>query len=155
MERDDLLRKLHSLAQLDIDAVAVYDEALEHTTDSDVATAFGEFQGEHRYHASQLLDVIERFGGERPVLQVDLIGRLADWVAALRSHRGTEGALHALETAERYHNRRYGEAVEWDVGDPDLAKMLRQFDDDEKRHLLFVRDRLGLEVAAAPQGRSQ
>lgn len=149
MERDDLLRKLESLAQLDTDAVRVYDEALEHTTDDEVREAFQRFQGEHQYHATTLADTIERLGGKRPDLKVDLAGHLADWVTSMRSIRGTQGALHAMETAERYHNRHYDEAVTWDLGDADLATTLRRFSDDEKRHLAFVEEKLG-KVAATP-----
>ncbi|HEY3317768.1 MAG TPA: ferritin-like domain-containing protein [Coriobacteriia bacterium] len=143
MEREDLLHKLESLAQLDTDAVRVYDEALEHTTDEAVSTAFKQFQGEQRYHAEQLSEAIVRLGGGKPDLKVDIVGHLADWVTAMRSMRGTEGALHAMETAERYHNRRYGDAVAWEVGDDEVATLLRRFGDDEKRHLAFVEQRLG------------
>ncbi len=152
MERDELIRKLHSLAQLDTDAVAVYDEALEHVTDDDVRKRFEEFQGEHRYHADQLTSAIERLGAERPSFEEDFTGRMAEWVTAIRSQRGTQGALHAMETAEHYHNRHYDEAVAWDVGDAELAQMLQQFDDDEKRHLAFIEERLGKKVTSgAPQ----
>lgn len=150
MDRDDLLHKLHSLAQLDTDAVRVYDEAIEHVRDDDeVRKSFETFQGEHRYHAEQLSAAIVRLGGKKPELKVDLIGHLADWVTALRSVRGAEGALHAMETAEKYHNRHYGEALTWDVDDAELATMLKRFDDDEKRHLAFVEKRLG-KAAEAP-----
>lgn len=152
MERDDLSRKLESLAQLDTDAVRVYDEALEHVTDDDIRKNFERFQSEHRYHAEQLSDAIVRLGGKKPELKVDLAGHLADWVTAMRSVRGTEGALHAMETAEKYHNRHYGKAVGWDVGDDEVATLLRRFDDDEKRHLAYVEERLG-KTAPAGGGR--
>ncbi len=143
MERDELIHKLHSLAQLDTDAVHVYDEALEHTTDDDVRGSLERFQSEHRYHAEQLSEAIVRLGGAKPELKVDLAGHLADWLTAMRSVRGTEGALRAMETAEKYHNSHYGKAVTWDVGDDAIATMLRRFDDDEKRHLAYVEERLG------------
>lgn len=143
MDRDDLLHKLESLAQLDTDAVHVYDEALEHLTDADVRENFERFQGEHRYHAEQLSEVIVRLGGKKPELKVDVAGHLADWVTSIRSRRGTEGALHAMETAERYHNRRYGDAAGWSVDDAEVETLLRRFDNDEKHHLAFIEERLG------------
>lgn len=149
MERDELLKKLESLAQLDTDAVRVYDEALEHATDEDVHKNFERFQSEHRYHAEQLSAAIVRLGGKKPELKVDIAGHLADWVTSMRSLRGTQGALHAMDTAEKYHNRHYGEAVTWDVGDAEVAEMLRRFDADEKRHLAYVEERLG---KTAPAG---
>jgi len=149
METQMLLRRLEDLAQLDTDAVQVYAEALEHVKDEDVRKEFERFQGEHQYHASTLSDTIVRLGGTKPDLKVDLMGRVADWVTAFRSMIGTKGPLHAMRTAEHYHNRRYGEAVEWDVGDEEVATMLKRFDADEKRHLAFVEERLG---DSAPAG---
>lgn len=148
MERDELLHELESLAQLDTDAVRVYDEAIKHADEEDVRTNFERFQGEHRYHGQQLSVEITRLGGKLPVMKVDLAGRLAEWITAIRSVRGTEGALHAMRTAEKYHNRRYNEAAGWDTSDEGVSTLLRQFDDDEKRHLAYIEERLGTTVTA-------
>jgi rubrerythrin len=142
MERQELLRKLESLAQLDTDAVQVYDEALEHVTDEDVRTNFMRFQGEHRYHAEQLALAIVRLGGRRPELKVDMAGHFADWMTSIRSMGGAEGALHAMTTAERYHNRRYGDAASWDLGDDDTTTLIRRFAEDERQHLVYVEERV-------------
>lgn len=147
MDREELLRKLESLAQLDTDAVHVYSEALKGTEDHDVYEMFERFQGEHRYHAEQLTQAVVRLGGKEPELKVDMMGHLADWVTTLRSMRGTKGALHAIQTAEHYHTRHYGEAVSWDVDDVETATLLRRFYDDEKRHLAFVEERLAKPTA--------
>jgi rubrerythrin len=147
METDALLHKLEDLAQLDTDAVQVYGDVLSHVTDEDVRTQFQTFQGEHRHHASALSDTIVRLGGQKPDLQVDLMGRMADWVSTLRSMSGTQGALHAMKTAEQYHNRRYGEAVTWDIDDEEIVTMLTRFHDDEKRHLAFVEEKLAASSA--------
>ena len=147
MDRDDLLRKLESLAQLDTDAVQVYSDAIGHVSDDDVLEAFKRFQEEHSYHAQQLSEMIVRLGSEKPRLAVDLMGRMADWVTEFRSMTGTRGALRAMKTAEHYHNRHYGEAATWDVGDDEIATMLSRFDEDEKRHLAFVEERLAEHVA--------
>lgn len=152
MERDELLRKLKSLAQMDTDAVDVYREALEHVTDDDVRTNYERFQGEHQHHAEELSKLIVRLGGEQPDLKVDMSGRLVDWVTAIRSRRGTEGALHAMETAERYHNRHYDEAIGWDVEDDEVSKLLKRFDEDEKRHLGYIEERLGANITAGSTG---
>lgn len=148
MDHDDLLKKLESLAQLDTDAVRVYEEALEHITDDDVRKNFERFQGEHRHHAAEHSKHIERLGGEKRELKVDIVGHLADWMTAIRGWRGTEGALHAMDSAEKYHVRRYGAAVQWDVDDAEVAQTLRRFDEDEKRHLAYVEERLGKHAGA-------
>jgi rubrerythrin len=153
VETQMLLHELEALAQLDTDAVQVYEDVLQHVTDEDVSKQFRTFQGEHRHHAEALSDAIVRLGGVKPELKVDLIGRMADWVSEFRSMSGTRGALHAMKTAELYHNRRYGEAVTWDVADEEIATMLRRFDDNEKRHLAFVEERLASGSAMAGDSR--
>lgn len=142
MDRDDMLKKLESLAQLDTDAVNVYAEALEHVTDEEVHARFEQFMNDHMSHADKWSETIVRLGGERPKLTVDLMGHVADWTTAIRARRGTEGALHAMETAERYHVRRYGDAAAWDVDDSAVATMLEQFNKDEQHHLAYVQERL-------------
>ncbi len=149
MDTTELAHKLASLGQLDFDAVSVYSEALQHVRDDDVRAAFEQFQADHKYHAEQWGAVVERLGGERPEPKVDLMGQMADWVTALRSRGGTVGALHALLTAEHFHNSRYGQAAEWDVADEEIAALLKRFLGDEKHHLAFIEEHLGKEVPAA------
>lgn len=146
MERKELFDKLHDLAQMDFDAVRVYDEALEHVTDAEVRRQFEIFRGEHKVHATQLGELIAQAGGQVPQLRVDVMGHFADWATAIRGMRGTEGALHAMRTAEKYHNRRYATAAEWDVGDATIAETLGRYREDERRHLEFVESRLGAGV---------
>jgi rubrerythrin len=146
MERDELVSKLESLAQLDTDAVSVYAEALQHVTDEEVRSNFEQFQGQHMQHADRLAELITKLGGERPRVDVDFVGRFADWITGLRSRRGTEGALRAMESAERYHTRRYGEAMEWGVADPEVVQALERFNQDEQHHLAYVESKLGVAV---------
>ena len=143
MDNAELISKLTSLAQLDVDAVDVYREALAGTTDEEVHKNFERFQGEHEYHSTKLLDAVVALGAPRPELKVDLLGHVADLVTSLRSRGGTRGALHAMLTAERYHNSRYAAAASWDVSDADLATQLGRFRDDERRHLEYVETHLG------------
>lgn len=142
MDRDELLRKLKSLAQLDTDAVGTYSEALEHVTDEDLRGNFGQFLDDHMRHADKLSAAIEQMTGSRPELKVDMMGRMADWVTSIRSRRGNEGALHAMHTAENYHVSHYHDVVDWDIEDRDLKMMLHGFYEDEQRHLAYVEDKL-------------
>jgi len=142
MERTDLFKKLADLAQLDYDAVRVYDEALEHTTEAEITTAFEHFRSDHKNHYEQLTEWIGKLGGEQPRLHVDVMGHAADWLTSIRSLRGTAGAVHAMRTAEKYHNSHYAKAAEWDVDNEEVATMLRRFYNDERQHLEFVESHL-------------
>lgn len=148
MDTHDLVERLSSLVQMDVDAVDVYDEVLRHVTDPDVATAFQRFRGEHAFHVSALRQSVARLGGSAEEPRVDLMGKVAELVSGLRSRGGTRGALHAMDTAERYHNRRYREAAEWEIEDVEVRTFLRRFLDDEERHLAFIEAKLGERVSA-------
>ena len=138
----DLLKKLHSLAQLDRDAVGVYGEALAHVTDPDVKEHFTKFTGEHQHHVEGLSEAIVRLGGEAPHLKIDAMGTAVEWIISFRSMLGEKGPLHAMHFAETYHNSRYKEAASWDVGDSDLAARIQAFYDDEKEQLNFMNEKL-------------
>jgi rubrerythrin len=137
-----LRKKLTDLAQLDRDAVGVYDDALEHVDDADVREHFKEFRDEHENHVAVIGEALKRLVGAAPDLSVDFMGRMAEFVTSIRSASGTMGALHAMRTAEHYHNRRYEEAAGWDVGDAELAGAIQRFRDEEKRHLAYIEGRL-------------
>jgi hypothetical protein len=63
---------------------------------------------------------------------------------SFRSMLGEKGPLHAMHTAEGYHNSRYKEAASWDVGDADLATQLQAFYVEEQHNLSFIDDRLAV-----------
>jgi rubrerythrin len=145
---DDIQKKLISLAQVDRDATAVYDDALKHVTDEDVRTTFTDFRDEHDHHVSVISGEIVRLGGQPLNLMVDVMGHVAEWATSLRSMGGQHGALKAMRTAEKYHNQRYAEAVTWDVADEQLAGTLRRFYDEEKRHLSFIESKLAVPASS-------
>ena len=143
------VKRVHSLAQLDRDAVSVYDEALKHVDDDDTKAHFVEFRDEHAHHVTKLSEAIVRLGGPEPELKVDLMGIVADWVTAFRSILGEKGPLHAMHSAESYHNSRYKEAASWDIGDSDLSSELQTFYSEEQRHMSYVEDKLAAKTSPA------
>ena len=145
---DDLIKNLISLAQLDRDATSVYDDALKHVTDDDLRMALTDFRDEHEHHITQISAGIVRLGGQPLEFKVDMMGHAADWFTTLRSVTGQHGALEALRTAEKYHNKRYGEAVTWDVSDSDLRRELGEFFAEEKHHLSYVEGKLSVQAAS-------
>lgn len=141
MDAREAVRHVKSLVHLDLDAVHLYDEALEHVRDEDVRARFSEFRDEHEYHATVLAAEITRLGEEPPKPRVDIAGELAEVVTAIRATRGTVGAIEAMRTAERYHNRRYHEAQTWQL-DVTLTEVLARFYTDEQRHLEYCEKKL-------------
>lgn len=144
------LHKLTELAQLDIDAVAVYGEALGHVEEDEVKETLTDFRDEHQHHATLISEALVRLGGTAPKGSVDFVGWLAEVVTQMRSLGGTKGALHALKTAEQYHNKRYEDATTWEIDDQELEMAVLQFYREEQRHLAFVETQLDVLAGAKP-----
>ena len=114
-----------------------------------VQAQVNELRDGNEHPVSEISAALERLGGQALDLHVDAMGHIADWVTAFRSMGGEQGALHAMHTAEKYHNTRYDEAVTWDVGDIDLQATLQRFYVEEMRHLEFVETKLGVQAEAS------
>jgi len=143
---DELIKKLHSLAQLDRDAVTVYDDALKRVTNDDVRSHYVEFRDEHAHHVTAISEAIVRLGGTELELKVDAMGTMAGWAVSFQSSLGAKGPLHAMHTAEEYHNSRYKEAAGWTVDDTQLAADLKVFYGEEQRHLSYISERLAVKA---------
>lgn len=139
---EELLRKVHALAQLDRDAVSVYGEALPHVTDADVKDHFTMFANQHQRHVEELSAAIVHLGAAAPDFKVDLMGMVADWIISFRSMMGEKGPLHAMHFAETYHVSRYKDAASWVVGDEAFAAQLQAFYFEEQHHLSFMNEKL-------------
>lgn len=138
---DSTLKKLTSLAQLDIDAVNGYDQALEHVEGGQVAATLRTFREDHQRHVDRLNALISKYGGDPPEQKPDLKGYLLEGLTAMRSATGTEGALKALDMNEKQTNKRYDEAAHWDVPE-DVNVTIEQNRQDEVRHLDYVQSQL-------------
>jgi rubrerythrin len=139
-----VMDKVRSLAQLDRDAIDVYEQALQHVQDAEVRDRLTDFRDEHQHHVTELAAAVERLTGQGFIAREDVMGHVAEWVTAFRAMGGQRGALEAMRSAEKYHNSRYSEAVTWDVADDQLRDQLAQFYEDEKRHLAYVESELGV-----------
>ena len=135
------LQQLNALIQLDIDAVAAYDKAVQHIEDSQIAGRMRMFRGDHERHIDDLSRLVSNHGGEPPKRSADLKGLLIEGFTALRSVSGTDGALKAMETNEKTTTGKYREAQKWPVP-PDIKAMLEDSLNDEVQHLEYIQSLL-------------
>jgi len=145
METHEIAEHLASLMHLDVDAMNVYDEVLTHVTDEVIRMNFTMFRNEHEHHATVLVAAIKELGETPPEPREDMMGKFAEMAMGLRSITGDQGALHAMRTAEHYHNSHYKDAQAWDV-DPTLKETLSSFYGDEVKHLAFIEKKLSAPV---------
>ena len=102
-----LLKRLESLAQLDIDAVHAYTAAIERIDLSDVKERLIAFRGDHERHIADLSPLIEELGGQAPKNTPDFKGFVIQGFTALRSMISNESALKAMKSNEELTNKTY------------------------------------------------
>jgi len=134
---------LIDLAQLDIDAVEAYHQALERIDNKPIFDEINKFKNDHVRHIEELSALITKFGGAPPEKSKDIKGYLIEGFTALRSITGTEGALNAMETNEKVTNAKYKEAIEKNLNYPaEIMEVLQRNYSDERHHLSYIQDQL-------------
>ena len=138
MAGDDVVKKLAKLAQLDIDAVRAYEQALEEITVPSVHASLMSFKRDHEQHIVDLSREIKALGGEPPENSPDLKGFLITGFTAIRSLTGTEGALKAMLTNEKLTTSTYESALKEDSLLPHVRELVEKNYSDERRHLAYI-----------------
>ncbi|HEY3449419.1 MAG TPA: DUF2383 domain-containing protein [Myxococcales bacterium] len=145
MDPKDLNKELSSLAQLDIDAIHAYDQAIHNIDVTSVREQLTQFKADHERHVRDLSVIIQRFGGQAPSFSPDFKGYVLQGFTALRSAMGTEGALKAMKGNEELTNRTYSNAL--GKGFPvDVLAVLQKNYADEQRHLAAINQWIGIRV---------
>ncbi|MGC4116457.1 MAG: DUF2383 domain-containing protein [Myxococcales bacterium] len=145
MDPKDILSELGKLAQLDIDAIHAYDQAIQNVDLLSVREQLTQFKADHERHVSDLSVTIQRFGGQPPTFKPDFKGFVLQGFTALRSAMGTEGAIKAMKGNEELTNRSYSNAL--GKGFPvDVQALVQKNYADEQRHLAAINQWISLRV---------
>ncbi|NLX03630.1 MAG: DUF2383 domain-containing protein [Phycisphaerae bacterium] len=147
MANQEMIDNLSSLAQVDIDAVHAYDQAIDQidADDEQIREKLIEYRQDHQRHVAELASEIRDLGGTPPEYSRDFKGFLIEGFTALRSLTGTEGALKAMKSNEGLTNRRYDEARTWHLTGSAKGVVERGFQ-DEQAHLQFIEETLHARV---------
>lgn len=137
MEKDEMVEKLNSLIQLDVDAVHAYEQALGQIDDSVVHGQMSKYRDDHQRHIAELSHEVRSLGGKPPEYSPDFKGFLITGFTYLRSVTGTEGAMKAMHANEKLANRNYSDAVNW-VLTKSAQTLIRKNFSDEKVHLEYI-----------------
>ncbi len=133
------LAKLHSLAQLDVDAIGTYDAALQRVDVPLLKERLAEFREDHVRHVHALNDLISKLGGKPVSMKPDLKGAVLKGFTAVTSMMGNEAALIAMVGNEELTTRTYQAALklEWT---PEERIVIDSHYADEQRHLSWIKD---------------
>lgn len=137
MERSEMINKLGSLVQLDIDAIHAYQQAIRKIEVEDVKNQLTLFLGDHQRHVENISAEIRKMGGQPPQFSPDFKGFLLEGFTTLRSITGDEGALKAMQVNEKITNSTYDKALAWDLPS-DILEIVKRNREDERRHLEYI-----------------
>lgn len=139
MSHADLAKQLIKLAQLDIDAVNAYEQALKNIEHADIHANISQFKNDHIQHIDDLATAIRSLGGEPPERTLGIKGFMIAGFTAIRSATGTQGALKAMQSNEKLTNSTYEKALSWE-SPPNIKMLIEKNYADEKRHLAYIND---------------
>ncbi len=133
------VERLHSLAQLDADAVGAYDVAIARIRPALVRERLNHFRADHLRHVRDLNALLQHFGGEPVTLRPDLKGSAMKGLTAMTGLMGTEATLWAMLGNEELFDRAYELALQFEWA-PEVKALIRQHREDERRHGTWIRD---------------
>jgi len=143
MNNEKIISVLSELAQLDIDAVSAYEQALKHIKETEIYNNLEKFKNDHTRHINDLNMLIRKYNGVPPEKTLDFKGYLIEGFTSLRSITGIRGALSAMQANEITTNKKYKQAIEENPGMPqDVAYLLQKNYGDEKYHLRYIKEAL-------------
>jgi uncharacterized protein (TIGR02284 family) len=141
----ELIEKLISLVQLDIDAYFAYEAAIDTAESDTVRLTLSKFKKDHKQHIENLRQVIERLGGTSPEMSPDLKGYLIEGVTKLRGLMGTKSTLLAMQKNEELTTVTYCKALGWNLP-PDIRAIIDKNFKDESNHLQVITQNIENEI---------
>lgn len=128
---------LYDLIQLDYDAIAAYDAAVERLDDAGYRTALQEFRDDHRRHTQNLAPFLRQLGSDVPT-EGDSKQILTKGKVVLANLMGDAAILRAMRTNEDDTNTAYARAVEHADLTPEMLRVLQDNLADERRHCEWI-----------------
>lgn len=142
VEKNQLIKMLEELTQVDIDTVHSYNRVLDDISDEVIRSRLESFRDNHLNHIDALSNEIQSLGGKAPEMSQDFKGYVIEAFAILRTTAGgMKSALKAVRTTEEITNQHYGRTIPKEVPS-NIKDLLRKHFSDEKIHLDYIRENL-------------
>lgn len=136
LNKDSIIKKLSDVVELDYDAVAAYQEAIQRLENTTFKSRLTEFVKDHERHISDLSEVIRQEGGTPPD-SGDFKKILTKGKVQLADLAGDEAILKAMKTNEDQTNSKYESMVEEAFPDH-IHTILTKGLEDERRHRAWI-----------------
>ena len=147
MTQHTAIDALQHLAQVDIDAIRAYTQAIDRCGDGALSAILSDFREDHRRHVADLSEAIRHLGGEPPV-ERDVAGFFIEGMTAVAASAGRIGALTVMESNEIVTNHAYDAALAAELP-AEVRTLVERNRTDEQRHLAVIREEL---VSTVPGG---
>ncbi|MEW5895799.1 MAG: PA2169 family four-helix-bundle protein [Candidatus Omnitrophota bacterium] len=141
MDKGEVVEHLNDLINLDIDASNSYLQAVEKIDDTSIQEQMLTFREEHERHIDSLNGELQKMGEKPSKRTKDFKGYLMEGFTALRSASGTSGALEAMKQNEKLVNKKYKEAVKWEVPE-EVHRIIQENYEDVQEHLMYINIKL-------------
>ncbi|MDO8862065.1 DUF2383 domain-containing protein [Haliea sp. E1-2-M8] len=132
MDSKQIISDLGDLIELDYDAIAAYQAAIERLDTAAYREKLTEFLGDHERHVKELGEAVRKEGGSPPT-KGDAMKILTKGKVVLADLLGDAAILKAMRANEEVTNKKYETAVEKGYAEH-IQALLRKGLADERRH---------------------
>ena len=130
---------VESLYKHDLAACEVYKEVITHVKDPAVKRTLKGFLGDHEAHAKDWKAMLRSENGVELSDRRDLKGILLGGYATARSITGQEGALNALDTAEKVVLKQYKDASSGSGLNQEVKACVEDHFEDDMKHSQYIK----------------
>lgn len=138
---DKLVDTLVHLVELDYDAIAAYDEAIDRLDSPEFKAKLESFRQDHLRHTDNLSPLIRQFGESVPD-SADAKALLTQGKVVLADLGGDKAILKAMKSNEDDTNTAYDRAAHHEDMTPDAQRVLEANLSDERRHRQWIEQTL-------------
>lgn len=131
-----IITDLNDLMEVDYDAIAAYQSAIERLDNADYKAKLTEFMGDHKRHIEELSKVVRDEGGTPPT-EGDAMKILTKGKVVIAGLVGDETILKAMNANEKVTNTKYEDAVEAGYAEQ-IQSLLHKGLSDERRHKEWI-----------------
>lgn len=136
----NVAKHLNNLIQLDYDAIAAYDAAIERLENPDYETKLREFRDDHLAHVEKLGELVQAQGSE-PASSSDMKKVLTKGQVVVGGLVGDGAILEAMKLNEDQTNSMYEAEAAEDMP-PEVHQALKRGLADERRHRAWIQKTL-------------
>lgn len=132
LDAEDVVKNLNDLIELDYDAIAAYQAAIDRLEDNNYKAQLAIFMQDHENHISALSQLVSQEGGA-PADKGDMKVILTKGKVVIADLAGDEAILKAMLMNEEVTNKSYENEVTKHYPQP-IQSILQEHLDDERRH---------------------